>query len=176
MKFIITSLLGLVMIPLYSAYAQNQTDADNIPNTEIETTPSQAFVGPNYSGVYACKGSNSKVGDYELHAKLELNRVASHEQYGVYQLISETENSSVYHGQAIANAGRMALTFNIVDGRSADYSTGLATVKYLGSNLWAYTNHYFEPDEYGGTYGTEYCVKKKIQVAKKAKKRAQRHV
>jgi hypothetical protein len=134
-----------------------------------------SFNGADYSGVYACKGSNSKVGDYELQAKLQLNHVSSHDEFGVYDFVTETENSTIYHGQAIASAGRMALTFDIVDGRNAEFSTGLATMKYLGNNLWAYQNNYYEPDAFGGTYGSEYCVKQKINVAKKPKKRLQRN-
>jgi len=133
------------------------------------------FNGANYSGVYACKGTNNKVGDYELQAKLEINLISSHDEFGVYDFVTETENSTIYHGQAIASGGRMALTFDIVDGRNAEFSTGLATIKYLGHNIWAYQNNYYEPDASGGTYGSEYCVKHKAQIAKKPKKRLQRH-
>jgi len=136
MKFIFATLcVLLISIPALAGHPSNESELDSTASPATE-----AYNGPDYSGVYACKGSNSKVGDYELQAKLEFNRVASHEQFAVYHLITETENATVYHGQAIANGSRMALTFNIIDGRNAEYSTGIAYIKQLGANTWAYTN------------------------------------
>lgn len=128
------------------------------------------FTGADYSGVYACNGSNSKVGDYEVQATLKLNRAISQGAYGVYDFNTETENSLVYRGQAIANGYKLALTFNLIDGLKAEFSTGIADVKKMSSTRWAYTNHYYEPNGSGGDYGTEYCVMKKpVKAAKKGK-------
>ena len=121
----------------------------------------EQFVGPNFSGVYSCKGTNNKVGEYEVVATLKLNRTSSHGAFGVYDFHTETENSSVYKGQAIANGYKLAMTFNLSDGRNAEYSTGIADIQKISSTRWAYTNHYYEPDENGGDYGSEYCVMKK---------------
>ena len=121
----------------------------------------EQFAGPNFSGVYSCKGTNNKVGEYEVIASLKLNRISSHGAFGVYDFHTETENSSVYKGQAIANGYKLALTFNLSDGRNPDYSTGIADVQRISSTRWAYTNHYYEPDQNGGDYGSEYCVMKK---------------
>ena len=132
------------------------------------------FVGSNFSGVYSCKGTNNKVGEYEVVATLKLNRISSHGEFGVYDFNTETENSLVYRGQAIANGNRLALTFNLTDGRNAEYSTGIAEIQKISSTRWAYNNHYYEPDESGGDYGSEHCVMqkpvKKIKNTKKINK------
>ena len=132
------------------------------------------FVGSNFSGVYSCKGTNNKVGEYEVVATLKLNRISSHGEFGVYDFNTETENSLVYRGQAIANGNRLALTFNLTDGRNAEYSTGIAEIQKISSTRWAYNNHYYEPDESGGDYGSEHCVMqkpvKKIKNTKNIKK------
>ena len=132
------------------------------------------FVGSNFSGVYSCKGTNNKVGEYEVVATLKLNRISSHGEFGVYDFNTETENSLVYRGQAIANGNRLALTFNLTDGRNAEYSTGIAGIQKISNTRWAYTNHYYEPDENGGDYGSEYCVMQKpvkmVKASKKIKK------
>jgi hypothetical protein len=134
----------------------------------------ESFKGPNYSGVYACKGTNNKVGVYEVVATLKLNRASSHGEFGVYDFSTETENSLVYKGQAIANGNTLALTFNLSDGRTPDYSTGIAEVQKVSNTRWAYTNHYYEPDESSGDYGSERCVMQKpakpVKTIKKIKK------
>ena len=131
----------------------------------------ERYVGPNFSGVYSCKGTNNKVGEYEVVATLKLNRISSHGSYAVYDLNTETENALVYKGQAIASAKMLALTFNLSDGRSAEYSTGIADVEKISSIRWAYTNHYYEPDESGGDYGSERCVMQKPEKILKANKK-----
>ena len=135
-----------------------------------------AFAGPNFSGVYSCKGTNNKVGDYEVLATLKLNRPNSHGNFGVYDFSTETENALVYKGQAISNGYKLALTFNLSDTRNAEYSTGITDVKRISSTRWAYTNNYYEPDENGGDYGQEYCLMQKpVVVSKKAKKKVIRN-
>jgi len=134
----------------------------------------EQYIGPNFSGVYACKGVNNKVGEYEVVATLKLNRISSHGSFAVYDFNTETENALVYKGQAIASDNKLALTFNLSDGRSAEYSTGIADIQKISNTRWAYTNHYYEPDESGGDYGSEHCVMqkpvKKIKMTKKVKK------
>ena len=140
--------------------------------TDVEAK--ERFSGDNFSGVYACKGNNNKVGEYEVVATLKLNRISSHGAFGVYDFSTETENALVYKGQAIANGFKFAMTFNLLDGRSTEYSTGIADIQKISSNRWAYTNHYYEPDENGGDYGSEYCVMQKsvkqIKLTNKVKK------
>ena len=130
----------------------------------------QEFVGDNFSGVYVCKGSNNKVGDYEVMATLKLNRHSSHDSFGAYDLKAETENALVYKGQAIAQGNKLALTFNFSDGRSPDFTTGIATIAPISATRWAYSNNYYEPDGAAGVFGSERCVMKKpVKLAAKKK-------
>jgi hypothetical protein len=129
------------------------------------------FSGPDFSGVYSCKGTNSKEGDYEIMATLKLNRAVSHDNFGIYDFSTETENDNVYKGQAIANGYKLALTFNVPDGRKIENSTGIADVIRLPGKRWAYTNNYYEPDENGGNYGKENCLMQKAVLASKKLKK-----
>jgi len=134
------------------------------------------FEGPNFSGIYSCKGSNSKVGEYEILATLKLNRAKSHDNFGIYDFTTETENDIVYKGQAIANGYKMALTFNLSNVHATEFSTGIADVSRVSSKRWAYTNNYYEPDEAGGDFGKEYCLmQKQVAISKKAKKKPMRN-
>jgi len=104
-------------------------------------------------------------------ATLKLNRISSQGSFSVYDFNTETENALVYKGQAIANTYKLALTFRLSDGRNAEYSTGIADIQRISSTRWAYTNHYYEPDENGGDYGSEYCVMEKpLKMSKQTKK------
>ena len=128
------------------------------------------FTGDNFSGVYVCKGNNNKVGDYEVMATLKLNRHSSQDNFGAYDLKTETENALVYKGQAIAQGHKLALTFNFSDGRSADFTTGIANIDAIGPGRWAYRNYYYEPDGVTGVFGTERFVKKVSSKLKSKKK------
>lgn len=129
------------------------------------------FTGQNFSGEYVCKGSNDVVGEYEVFVTLKLNRISSYGKFGVYDFSTETENNVVYFGQAVANGNRLALTFKLSEARHAEYSTGIGEFKPIGRNRWAFQNTYYEPDDSGGNYGTEYCsMKKSATVAKTTSK------
>jgi hypothetical protein len=140
------------------------------------TFSSMAFAAPkftsqNYSGEYVCKGSNETVGNYEVFVTLKLNRISSYGKFGVYDFSTETENNVVYFGQAVASGNRMALTFKLSEARHAEYSTGIGEFKSIGKNRWAFQNSYYEPDDSGGNYGTEYCaMKKPLAIAKSSVK------
>ncbi|MCB5184259.1 hypothetical protein LG201_03475 [Methylobacillus gramineus] len=120
-----------------------------------------AFTGPNYTGLYECKGENSSIGAYEVDVALRLNRVSSHGKFGAYYYETETVNSTLYHGQAVAVGNHLAISFNIRDKKNnVDHSTGLATIKKISKDRWSFRKEYFEPDDSGGNYGTEDCVMK----------------
>jgi hypothetical protein len=125
------------------------------------------FVGANYSGTYTCKGNNNKVGNYQVQAKLMLNRAASRGNIGIYDFHVETENSFVYRGKAVANLNKVAFTLSMTELSSSEFSTGIATIQKNKAGKYAYTNHYYEIDSNIGTYGKEYCV---VQANTKAKK------
>ena len=128
------------------------------------------FTGQNYSGEYICKGINEKVGEYEVHLTLKLNRVSSYGKFGTYDFDTETENSVVYHGQAVTEGTLLAMTFKISDSKSSEFSTGLAEIKKIGAGRWGFNNHYYEPDDNGGNYGSEFCAMKKLTQSKKSRK------
>ncbi|MBL8505992.1 hypothetical protein [Methylobacillus glycogenes] len=126
------------------------------------------FTGNNYTGLYECKGENSSIGAYDVVVALRLNRVSSHGKFGAYYYETETVNSTVYHGQAVADGNRLAISFNIRDKKNnVDHSTGIATIKKIGKDRWSFRKEYFEPDDSGGSYGTEDCVMKVLTAEEK---------
>ena len=128
-----------------------------------------AFTGQNFSGIYACRGVNEQVGNYEVTVTLKLNRVSSYGNFGAYLYEVETVNSVVYSGQAVADGNRLALSFQLTDSHNAEHSTGIATMKRNDEGRWSFRKLYYEPDDSGGNYGSEYCV---MQFTKAEKKRA----
>jgi hypothetical protein len=120
-----------------------------------------AFKGVNYSGQYLCKGKNEAVGEYEVTVMLKLNRLNSNGQLGVYDFSTETENSIIYFGQAVADGNRIALTFKLSKASNAEYSTGLGEFKKLSGRRLGFDHRYYEPDDNGGNYGTELCILQK---------------
>lgn len=116
------------------------------------------FSGDNFSGVYHCKGNNTKVGGYEVMATLKLNRHSSQDNFGAYDITTETENAFVYKGQAIAQGHKLALTLNFSDSGATPFTTGIANISEISPGRWAYQNYYYEPDGTVGVFGTERCV------------------
>lgn len=118
-----------------------------------------AFTGKDYSGIYNCDGWNALVGDYDVTIALKLNRISSYGKYGAYEYETETENSSKYVGQAIADGDRLAISFKFngksINGRGQ--SIGVANI-FKDKGRWIFRKRYYEPDDNGGNYGSEYCV------------------
>jgi hypothetical protein len=117
-----------------------------------------AFRGINYSGEYLCKGNNEAVGDYEVMVTLKLNSLNSNGKFGVYDFNTETVNSVIYFGQAVADGNRLSLTFKLSKAPNAEYSTGIGEFKKIGNRRWGFNHRYYEPDDSGGNYGTEFCA------------------
>lgn len=115
------------------------------------------FTGDNYSGEYLCKGSNHQVGDYEVLVTLKLNEVTSHDMYGVYDFSTESNHQATYTGQIMATKNKFAMTFKLVDATKGQYSTGMGEFKKVGTNLWAFSTTYYEPDGKGGNFGRDQC-------------------
>lgn len=130
------------------------------------------FTGQNYSGVYNCKGSNSQVGDYEVTATLRLNRVSSYDKFGAYYYETATSNSVTYSGRAAAQGNQMAISYKIVDGHNVESNVGTAVIKKNVQGRWSFRNFYYEPDDNGGNYGSEYCVMNKAPVKAQRKPKA----
>ena len=97
-----------------------------------------AFTGQNYSGVYDCKGSNDKVGDYEVTISLKINRVSSYAKFGAYTYEVTTVNATTYIGQAIANGNMLALSFPLKSGLNADHSIGIAKIVKNKQGHWSF--------------------------------------
>lgn len=129
-----------------------------------------AFTGTNFSGLYDCKGSNELVGSYQVTVKLKLNRISSYAKFGAYDMITETDNSVTYRGQAVANGNRLALSYKLTEGKYVEYTTGIAEMKRISKNRWSFRNLYYEPDDSGGNYGEEDCVMQAASVAKTSSK------
>ena len=128
-----------------------------------------AFNGINYSGSYDCQGENQQVGKYRLEVTLKLNLVSSTGRTGVYEYTAETENSVKFYGNAVIRGNQMAASYVLDTSRRKDEpTTGLAAIKRDASGRWTFLNHYFEPDDFGGNYGTETCVMQKKKAAVKA--------
>lgn len=122
----------------------------------------------NYSGHYSCKGNNSKVGEYAYTLTLKLNKIHSHDEVSVYDLTGETENSTMYSGNAVAIANRMSLAFRVSDHKDNIFGSGYAVFKSGAEKLWTFTTHYYEPNESGGASGTDICTQNPPPAPKKA--------
>lgn len=110
------------------------------------------------SGVYACKGNNKKVGDYEFTLTLKLNKLNSRESVYVYDVTGQTENATNYFGKALANGNKMSLAFRISDYKENTFGVGMAVFKLNQEKSWTFTTQYYEPDDQDGISGTEVCV------------------
>jgi len=122
----------------------------------------------NYSGVYACKGNNNKVGDYTFTVTLKLNRRVSHDDIYVYDVTGETENATSYFGSALAMDNKMALNLKVSDNKESLAGAGLATFKQIPDKGWMFSTKYYEPDKNGGVSGGDECTLQNTVAAKKA--------
>ncbi len=124
------------------------------------------FTGQDYSGTYNCDGTNQKIGDYKVTVVLKLNKANSHDQFGAYHYNAETENAEIYTGQAAAYKNQLAISFTFTEGQKFEHSAGIAQIKKDKRGRWSFRNQYFEPDENGGNYGSEYCIKNMLSIKK----------
>ena len=130
-----------------------------------------AFTSQNYSGAYSCKGSNESIGDYEVTATLKLKRLSSYAKFGTYDFLTETANSVVYIGQAVADGSRLALTYRLSDKQNTNFTTGISEMKRNSQGQWTFHNYYYESDDTGGNYGHEFCVMKTPSIVAKPVKK-----
>lgn len=112
----------------------------------------------NHSGVYACKGNNSKVGDYEFTLTLKLNKLNSGDSVNVYDVTGRTENATNYFGKALVNGNKMSLAFRISDYKDNTFGVGMAVFKLNQEKSWTFTTQYFEPSDNDDISGTEVCA------------------
>jgi hypothetical protein len=133
------------------------------------------FIGNDFSGEYTCKGRNDSVGDYEVQVILKLNKVTSHDIYGIYDFSTETNNKPTYSGQILAKGHKFAMTFKLLNESTFEFNTGIGDFKKIDAKRWAFQNTYYEPDGNGGNFGNDYCkmnIKQKEQekISEKPKK------
>lgn len=121
----------------------------------------------NFSGVYACKGNNTKVGDYVFTLTLKLNKPNSRDEVNVYDVTGQTENATNYFGKALAIANKMSLAFRISDYKENIFGVGMAIFKLNQEKSWTFTTQYYEPDQNDGISGTEVCALQNPVIPKK---------
>ena len=127
-------------------------------SADAESKP--AFTGPDFSGVYECKGNDSHEGPYTGIVKLQLVREQSFAKYGAYSFTLEVPGYGAYPGHAAANGQTVALHFALTDQTTKDYGTGIAQFSKSKSGKWQFSKYYYEPEFKGGNYGTELCIQR----------------
>lgn len=117
-----------------------------------------AFTGPDYSGVYACSGDDSREGRYTGTVTLELVREQSRGEYGAYAFRLEVPGFGAYPGEAAAHGSAMAVHFANTDPAASDFGTGIATFGKNAAGKWTFNKYYYEPQYKGGNHGVESCT------------------
>lgn len=118
------------------------------------------FTGQDYSGVYDCTGDDSHEGKYTGKVTLKLNPAQSTGEYGAYDFKLEVPGFGTYLGEAAAEGDRLAMHFALIDQKSRDFGTGIATIKKNKQGKLGFHKYYYEPEFKGGNYGFEDCVRK----------------
>ena len=116
------------------------------------------FTGKDYSGVYICKGQDSKEGPYDGKVTLKLVPDQSSGPYGAYAFTLEVPGYGDYPGFASAFGNSMGIYFANTDPSTQDYGAGIATFSRDKAGRWHFTKFYYEPAFKGGNHGTETCV------------------
>jgi hypothetical protein len=128
------------------------------PAAPAQPQAKAAFVGPNYSGRYVCKGDDSHEGPYTATVTLSLVREQSVARHGAYDFVMEVPGYGRYEGQAASHPGSLAIYFALTDPTPKDYGTGIATVRKTASGKWQFAKYYYQPGFKGGNHGHETCV------------------
>jgi len=144
--WIVFSAIAIVMLNL-SAYAES-------PNNNLK----KPFLGPDYSGVYACKGIDSHEGPYTATVHMVLVREQSSGQNAAYDFKMDVPGYGRYAGEAASQPGILAFTFSSADPATKDYGTGIAKITLNEKRQWRFTKYYYEPAFKGGNFGHETCM------------------
>jgi hypothetical protein len=118
------------------------------------------FTGQDYSGVYDCTGDDSHEGKYTGKVTLKLNPAQSTGEYSAYDFKLEVPGFGTYLGEAAAEGDRLAMHFALIDQKTRDFGTGIATIKKNKQGKLGFHKYYYEPEFKGGNYGFEDCVRK----------------
>jgi hypothetical protein len=117
------------------------------------------YTGPDFSGVYECRGEDSHEGRYTSTVTLELVKAQSVGKYAAYTFKMEVPGYGSYPGHVAANGLNAAIYFALNDSATKDYGTGIAQFSRKGGK-WQFNKYYYEPEFKGGNYGTETCLQK----------------
>jgi len=133
-----------------------------LSTTTFAQAPLQAaFRGPDYSGVYDCKGLDKSEGAYTGTVTLKLNAAQSNGAYGAYDFKLEVPDYGSYPGQAVSLGRQLAIHFAHTDPATHDFGTGIATVSKDKRGRLNFRKFYYEPEFKGGNNGVETCVLRK---------------
>ena len=117
------------------------------------------FTGPDFSGVYACKGLDAHEGEYKGKVTLKLKKEHSQAQYASYDFLLEVPGFGKYPGHMAANGLSAAMHFALEDQSTHDFGTGISQFSKNAKGQWQFQKFYFEPQFKGGNSGFENCVK-----------------
>ena len=118
-----------------------------------------SFTGPDFSGVYACKGLDAHEGEYQGKVTLKLKKEHSQAQYGSYDFLLEVPGFGKYPGHMAANGLNAAMHFALENQSTHDFGTGISQFSKNAKGQWQFHKFYFEPQFKGGNSGFEDCVK-----------------
>lgn len=117
-----------------------------------------AFTGTDFSGIYDCTGNDRHDGAFKGSITLELVRAQSTGDYAAYNLVFEAAGFGGYTGHAAAHGAHMALYFANKDASTKDYGNSIVSFNKTKNGKWQFTSFYYEPEYYGGNFGSEICV------------------
>ena len=120
-----------------------------------------AFTGPDFSGIYDCKGHDEHDGEFKGAVTLKLVPSQSFGDHGAYTLSSEVPGLGTYAGYAAVQGQHMSMYFGLTAPKSKDYGTGIASFSKSKGGQWSFHLYYFEPEYNNGNFGIEDCVRQK---------------
>lgn len=119
-----------------------------------------AFTGPDYSGVYQCKGMDAHEGEYTGTVTMKQVADQSVGHHGAYTFKLEVPGFGAYLGHAVSEGDKLAIHFALQDQSTKDYGTGIATIRKGKNGKWTFSKFYYEPEYKGGNTGSEECTQK----------------
>jgi hypothetical protein len=118
------------------------------------------YTGPDFSGVYDCKGNDGHDGPYTGKATLALVRPQSTGEYAAYRFEVTVPEFGAYPGEAAAHGMEMAVHFANTDPKTKDFGIAIARFAIGTGGKWTFHNYYYEPEYKGGNYGIEDCTQR----------------
>lgn len=128
--------------------------------SNIVLAETAAFTGTDFSGSYDCTGDDQHDGKFTGAITLALVREQSTGEYGSYSIKFEAAGFGGYTGYAAARGNNMALYFANNDASKKDFGNSIVTLRKNKNDKWQFHSFYYEPEYFGGNYGTEFCVMK----------------